>query len=562
MTIATHFFLTKEHYMLGNPFKSACLTCLLSLWVLQVFSATGRFRIAWEEDPATTAVIAWDQLSGSDPVLYLDVNNYGQNFGEYAVAKRPQNIIVAKGMNNHFIHLQDLVPNTTYYFIIKDSEGVSRQLFFSTAPNRPDRRLSIIAGGDSRNFREARRDANLLVGKLRPHCVMFGGDFTEKDSPDEWKDWFDDWQLTISKDGRMTPIVVTRGNHEESNRTLNDLFGIRSADLTYAFNLGGNLLRIYTLNTLIPISGSQQAWLESDLRSNTAVQWKFAQYHQPMRPHTKRKMEKNDQVVLWAPLFYKYGINLVVECDAHVVKSTWPIRPDNGPGSYEGFIRDDDSGTVFVGEGCWGAPLRNNDDDKPWTRASDSFNQFNWIFVDQEKIEVRTIKTDGADRVADINPNNIFSAPRGLVIWNPENGDVITIQQRQKGKPAQEEEIFAARSGVQNASMFPPPPPHGPVSSQAAEEEEESVNWEEFPTIMPDDASGDLLLKYNVEEPGNVVIRLINLRLQEVTRLEIPNQAPGEYLKTIKTSHLKPGRYLAIVKGNRKILRRFRVTKR
>ncbi|MEM6770253.1 MAG: hypothetical protein AAF597_06715, partial [Bacteroidota bacterium] len=47
-------------------------------------------------------------------------------------------------------------PETTYYFKIKDSEGSSKTYSFQTAPASPYGRLSIIAGGDSRNHRNAR----------------------------------------------------------------------------------------------------------------------------------------------------------------------------------------------------------------------------------------------------------------------------------------------------------------------------------------------------------------------------------------------------------------------
>ena len=543
--------------MLRKPVITAHLILLLSSLALEVNALADKFRIIWQDNPASSIVIAWNQASGDNPVLYLDVNDFGKNSSEYGLRKRPDHIQLAKGMSNHFVRLQGLIPNMTYYFIIKDSEGLSQRLFFTTAPNTPNQRLSIIAGGDSRNHQDARRDANLLVSKLRPHCVMFGGDFTESDTPEQWEEWLDDWQLTISKDGRVTPIIVTRGNHEESNQTLIDLFDLKAAGAFYALSLGGNLARIYTLNTMLPVGGEQRDWLEQDLRANGHVTWKLAQYHHPMRPHTERKPEKNDQVAYWAPLFLKYNMNLVVECDAHVVKSTYPIRPDNSYDNDEGFVRDDEAGTVYIGEGCWGAPLRENNDDKSWTRASGSFNQFNWIFIDREKIEVRTIQTDGAERVGEVRPENIFLAPRGLAIWSPPSGDVITIAHRGSGIPSGNDEILAARSGFQKE-----PPSKLAVQENHISEENEMDDWDACPVVMPNAASGDVALKYTVDAHCDVVIRIVNLKFQEVSRLEIPNQEPGEYLKTLKTNHLKPGRYLAIVKGNWTVLRRYRVMKR
>ena len=39
---------------------------------------------------------------------------------------------------------------------------------------------------------------------------------------------------TISEDRRLTPIVVARGNHEYSNKTLIDLFDVQTIGLYYA----------------------------------------------------------------------------------------------------------------------------------------------------------------------------------------------------------------------------------------------------------------------------------------------------------------------------------------
>lgn len=401
-----------------------------------VQAETARYRCTWRGNPATSMVIGWDQISGSSPVLYFDRVDHGRKVSAYPNYKKPTHTVEDKNMHNHFVRLSGLKPNTTYYFVIKDSEGVSQRMSFKTAPADDSERLSIIAGGDSRNNRGARLDANKLVSKLRPHFVMFSGDMTDNDTPQEWIEWFNDWQKTFGSDGRIFPIVVTRGNHEASNQSLVNLFDVKSPDLYYALNFGGNLLRIYTLNTLIPSGGAQKSWLQSDLASSSDKTWKFAQYHQAMRPHTESKPEKNELILNWATLFHKYKVNVAVESDAHVVKWTYPIRPSRESGSQDGFIRDDDNGTVYIGEGCWGAPLRSSNDKKSWTRDSDSFNQFKWIFVDKYKIEIRTIKTDGATRVAEVNHQNIFEPPYGLVMWTPRNGGVVKI----RNKKYQEEE--------------------------------------------------------------------------------------------------------------------------
>jgi len=411
-----------------NQLKFNIFLLIFLFLSVDAWSKSARYRCMWRTDPSHSIVIGWDQVSGSDPVVYYDMVDYGEDASMYKYVHEPDRVVDTKNMSNHFARLEGLQANTVYYFVIKDSEAVSKRMSFKTISDNPNDRLAIIAGGDSRNHRDARISANKIVGKLRPHFVMFGGDMTARDVGREWINWFNDWQHTISANGRITPIIVTRGNHEYANKTLNDLFDVRDRGLYYALTFGGDLLRVYTLNSLIASGGEQKKWLQNDLRENDQkILWKTAQYHFSTRPHTTVKAERNDQLLNWSTLFYKYNVNLIVESDVHTVKSTYPIRPSNGPGSDEGFIRDDEKGNVYIGEGCWGAPLRPANDTKKWTRASGSFNQFKWIFVDQDKIEVRTIKTGNGGAVEDSYEDNAFSAPAKLDIWQAENGAVITI---------------------------------------------------------------------------------------------------------------------------------------
>ena len=408
--------------------RTLTVLLLLCMGAGQLLANTARHRLTWRADPATTIVIGWDQTSGSSPIVYYGTTDYGTNWSAYPNSKQPDRVVYHKGMNNNFARLTGLRPNTAYYFVIRDSQGTSRRFWFKTTPDNSNERLSFIAGGDSRNNRTPRRNANKLVAKLRPHAVFFGGDMTSYGSNSQWRNWFDDWQYSIGTDGRIIPFVATRGNHEGSNSDIVNLFDVPSSSVYYALTFGGNLVRSYTLNTEISISGSQTTWLNNDLRANNGVTWKMAQYHKPMRPHVSSKSEGNSQYSNWASLFYNYGVKLVVECDAHTVKSTWPVRPSTGSGSDEGFVRDDANGTVYVGEGCWGAPLRGNNDSKAWTRNSGMFNQFKWIFVDRNRIECRTIKVDNADRVGTVSDADIFAAPSNLDIWSPSNGSVVTIR--------------------------------------------------------------------------------------------------------------------------------------
>jgi hypothetical protein len=290
--------------------------------------------------------------------------------------------------------------------------------------------LSVIAGGDSRAYLDnsPRQTANLMVSKLRPDMVWFGGDYTWLSTSIEWSSWMDDWQMTTTADGKMVAAIWERGNHELSAGIVYDLFDVPSPNEYYALSIGGTFIRMYTLNTEVSMLGNQASWLQNDLQANSANHdWNIAQYHTCMRPHTTEKSNGDEQYSAWAHLFHQYRVQLVVESDAHDVKTTWPVKPSTGPNSEDGFELDSLHGTVYIGEGCWGAPLRTSDRNRHWTRNSGSFNSFHWLKIGKDTIEVRTVATDNASSVASVSDNDRFTPPSGINIWNPSNGNVVYI---------------------------------------------------------------------------------------------------------------------------------------
>lgn len=396
-----------------------------------VTTQTKFYRLMIKDDPASTIVIGYSLPLGvsRQTKVFYDDRDHGQNIDKYSDSATPATHTIFANLNNYFVELKGLKADTVYYFVVSDGKGISARYSFRTTPDSSSAKLSVIAGGDSRSNQVPRQLANLLVPKLRPHFIMFAGDMTSSGTDAQWAEWFQDWQLTTAKDGRMTAVLMTRGNHESSNEILEKLFHTPKG-VYYAVSFANDLLRVYTLNSEIPSAGAQTEWLKADLSKHSHVTYKFAQYHRPLRPHTRGKSDNSGGFTHWAPLFYSYGMTLVSEADAHTVKYTWPVRPSTSAGSQEGFVRDDAEGTVYIGEGCWGAPLRANDDIRNWTRNTGRFNSFHWIFVDSKKVEVKTVKVDNAKSVGELSDSSRFATPANLDIWKPSNGETITINAR------------------------------------------------------------------------------------------------------------------------------------
>jgi hypothetical protein len=386
-------------------------------------------RVMFQNDPATSFIIGWNRFESNkdDDIVFYDTVDHGEDINAYRYQQRPDYYSSYIGFESAFVELKNLEPATRYFFVIQNSFGKTQRYYVDTLPDDNNERISIISGGDSRNNRVPRQNANKLVAKLKPHFVYFGGDMTNLGTTTEWRMWFEDWQLTIDEDGRVTPIVAARGNHEYGNDILKVLFWLPQWNY-YSFNVANKLIHVVTLNSEMAAGGTQLKWLEQDLAENRDARWTIAQYHKPMRPHVKSKAEGGDEYKSWAQLFYDEDVDIVFESDSHTVKSTWPLRPSTEDGSYEGFIRDDENGTVYVGEGCWGAPIRSANDVKPWTRESGKFNQFKWSFFDQDKIEVRTVKVDNADEVESLSLDRRFDMPLGIDLWETDYGKVIEIR--------------------------------------------------------------------------------------------------------------------------------------
>ncbi len=192
--------------------------------------------------------------------------------------------------------------------------------------------------------------------------------------------------------------------------------------------MGGNMLHILALNSEIEPGGRQREWLEKDLQDHQGFLIRIAGYHRPFRPHCAREPENDYEMKQWSGLFYQYRLNIAFDADAHVCAITYPLRPDSS--GYMGFSRDDRHGTLFVGEGGWGAYPRKNDDDKPWTLVSGSYNQFKWIHVLQEKggekitMKIHVVISGTYDEnghqtlydkeVEPLTENNLFKIPENI----------------------------------------------------------------------------------------------------------------------------------------------------
>ncbi|NQY64956.1 MAG: metallophosphoesterase family protein [Alteromonadaceae bacterium] len=372
-------------------------------------------RLVWDADPAHQAVIGFTQTNSEETATV----KYGYSTDESTWSQQAvSNSQAFDGTNftSSFVRLTGLTENSAVYYRVCEGDSCGDRLWFKTAAtdNSP---FVMLAGGDTRTGWSTRKLGNQLLDKIRPLFIMHGGDFTAANNGNQMREFFKDWRLTFSNDTidgiaykRIYPLVPTFGNHEDGDySTLCKVFGVDynndgvcTDDDTYgAFDISP-LLRIYTLNPEYKNSGwstqatAQKNWLASDLTANSdKVSWRFAQYHKPIFPHSKSKVENPILFTWWANEFYNNKMNLVFESDTHFSKVTYPVIPVGNT-----FQVTTTGGTFFAGEGSWGAPARSANKNYPWTLENESIQQFKILTISSDKVEMCTAQFDSGASTA------------------------------------------------------------------------------------------------------------------------------------------------------------------
>ncbi len=416
------------------------------------FAGTKFYRASFRDDPATTIVIGWSPSGTStNAKVYYGTTDYAPDFWSmYTNNHGIDRTTSHQGITSNFARLTGLQPNTVYYFVIKDDQGVSSRMSFKTLSDNPNDPVCFIAGGDTRTgapiveyqsdqCRPRRQKGCDLVAQIRPDFIAFSGDFIFIPGDDgQWNDWWNDWMRTIgpaATKGRVIPVLPVTGNHEQNDDIYN-FFDIPSADNYYAVNIGGNLARFYCLNSDLECDNTMLNWFETDLQNYTGGSnepfWKIIQFHVPIAPHGEYSVLSN-LIGCWCNLFRQYRVRLALEGHTHVMKITNPVVPGSGTGSDNGLIQHDNEGTVYLGEGSWGAPMRElytsaGGKAFAWTHAQDRFAGFNIITIKKQQIEITTAKFDNSTSVGQVQESDpVGTMPSGLVYWSMNGSNVYIL---------------------------------------------------------------------------------------------------------------------------------------
>ncbi|TVQ16121.1 MAG: metallophosphoesterase family protein [Bacteroidetes bacterium] len=322
--------------------------------------------LTWQQDPSTTMTITW-RADGPDenPILRFADDPEARSRRWTAVTAHSFTFDETEALL-HTVELTGLEPDMEYYVVI-ENPFFPESFSFRTLPAHSDEReIVFLAGGDSRSRRDVRREMNRMATSENPDFIIFAGDYISGPlSEREWDEWFDDWhELLITEEGRRIPIITAIGNHEvhggffqtpDKAPYFYNRFISPQPRNYYALELTPDLVLI-TLDSDHTMGVPEQVqWLEKTLAKNHDKKWKLVQYHVAAWPSVRNMNDTIPRMIRehWVPLFEKYNVNLVIEAHDHAFKKTVPIRDNQ---------RDDEHGVIYIGDGGWGAPIRQTKD--------------------------------------------------------------------------------------------------------------------------------------------------------------------------------------------------------
>ena len=265
-----------------------------------------QWRIVWHGDPATEAHVAWSTAkAGKSHKLYYDTEAHGKEVSKYKHSleadrsnryrndrrdKKDAKLDDEVGYCHH-VKLKGLQPDTKYHFILESDGVLSKPMYFITAP-KGDNPYSFLNGGDSRSGHTNRCLINLRIAKMvedHPEILALAhsGDFVGNGNTwHDWRLWLSHNELLTCKDGRVIPIIPTRGNHERSDKSkmYEDVFDVPEWHVT---ELPLDTYMV-TLSSNIATLGEQLEWMR---KANDEVgpksHWLMTMYHAPIYPGVK-----------------------------------------------------------------------------------------------------------------------------------------------------------------------------------------------------------------------------------------------------------------------------------
>ncbi len=364
-----------------------------------VFAQPRHLYLTWDSpDTAHTQTIVFQTLGkATSPRVEVKLNGPQGK----ATSLACQSVMLTGTQRRiHRLTLKGLTPGTKYQFRAGDERyGMSAWRSFRTLPESGP--VKIVTGGDMYRHPET---IQLLraAASHRPDVALIGGDIAYADADLErigfWDDWFDNWEQHLNpKDAPMVPMICAIGNHE-----VGGAFDRKKSDAPFFFAFfpqGGEAYFHRKLSQDCEVAvldsshvtshQSQVPFLTSTLKSmqQRDIPFRLALYHVPCYPTHRPADDPYAQRgrKYWVPVFDQFGLTAGLENHDHTFKRTHPLKNH----------KVDATGTVYLGDGCWGRTPRTVETGLPYLAKASSTYHVWMLTTDQGELLCEAVGRDG-----------------------------------------------------------------------------------------------------------------------------------------------------------------------
>eukprot|EP01117_Protostelium_nocturnum_P000843 TRINITY_DN1108_c0_g1_i1.p1 TRINITY_DN1108_c0_g1~~TRINITY_DN1108_c0_g1_i1.p1 ORF type:complete len:608 (-),score=192.35 TRINITY_DN1108_c0_g1_i1:1983-3806(-) len=273
----------------------------------------------------------------------------------------------------HWIDVSGLSPDTTYYFragLGSNENLYSQEKKFKTLSDDSNK-ITFITGGDL-GLSEMTKKMMIVSAAESPDFALIGGDIAYANAMsscyrlwDLYLLWWEQHMVTPS--GYYIPQILAIGNHEAGGygTFVGDIphflawfpqeFGVglndRSTYHAHFLGTSGVVMALDSAITTLSEGTTQADWMSREFSTTFSnCTKKFTVYHVPLYP-SYRTLDGFPSAQLrdiWVPVFDKFDLTIGFENHDHAYKRTKPLKNS----------QVDPKGTVYVGDGAWGVPIR------------------------------------------------------------------------------------------------------------------------------------------------------------------------------------------------------------
>jgi len=362
--------------------------------------------LSWIEDPCHTMTIQWhsERNDRSCKVFYQKAGSL-----ECESKVGTNTPLIQTNFLVNTVELTDLEADTEYFFRFDGKEACHK---FRTMPEKLNRDIRFVVGGDVYYFFDKMHLLNVDIAKRDPDFVIVGGDiayafgrphFFPRKNGDirRWRYFLKEWtDQMVGADGRLIPMVVVIGNHDVKNSEKDpakraaifyNLFAMPNKNTSYRTLDFGSYLSLFLLDTghSYPVSGEQTKWLENELLKKESTAHKMAAYHVAAYPAVYPFEGTGPKLIRqnWVPLFEKYQVGTAFEHHNHAYKRTFRIKEN----------KVDPNGVLYLGDGVWGVyPRKVHSYKRAWyLEKAESINSYWLVTLGPEQNQFQSFDAKG-----------------------------------------------------------------------------------------------------------------------------------------------------------------------